>query len=128
MILVMSVTFLRIFQGEIIITKNGVTSIVCLTESGKQRSLDGKERIMRMLILSILLVTLGTAGIFSTVTGNRRPNVIIFYVDDMGWAGVGSYGCDFIDTPEIDILATDGVRFTDAYSPAPNCSPAAPAC
>ena len=52
-----------------------------------------------------------------------KPNVIIFYVDDMGWAGIGSYGCDFIDTPEIDKLASIGVRFTNAYSPAPNCSP-----
>ena len=53
----------------------------------------------------------------------RKPNFIVFYVDDMGWVSLGSYGCDFIDTPEIDRLAAEGVRFTNAYSPAPNCSP-----
>lgn len=53
----------------------------------------------------------------------RKPNFVVFYVDDMGWVSLGSYGCDFIDTPEIDRLAAEGVRFTNAYSPAPNCSP-----
>ena len=61
-------------------------------------------------------------GAFASAA-ERSPNVIVFYVDDMGWAGVGCYDCDFIDTPEIDRLAADGVRFTNAYSPAPNCSP-----
>lgn len=53
----------------------------------------------------------------------ERPNFVLFYVDDMGWAGVGCYGSDFIDTPQIDRLAAEGVLFTDAYSPGPNCAP-----
>jgi arylsulfatase A-like enzyme len=61
--------------------------------------------------------------VYAAMASERKPNVIIFYVDDMGWAGIGSYGCDFIDTPEIDQLTSTGVRFTNAYSPAPNCSP-----
>jgi len=55
--------------------------------------------------------------------GPEKPNVIIFYVDDLGWSGLGCYGCDCIDTPNIDNLAAKGVRFTSAYSAAPNCSP-----
>ena len=74
---------------------------------------------MKRLLSSILCL----GFICSAPADERKPNVIIFYVDDMGWAGIGNYGCDFIDTPEIDKLAFIGVRFTNAYSPAPNCSP-----
>jgi arylsulfatase A len=51
------------------------------------------------------------------------PNVILLNVDDLGWRGVGAYGAKFVDTPNIDRLAADGVLFTDAYAGAPNCSP-----
>jgi arylsulfatase A len=51
------------------------------------------------------------------------PNVIFILVDDMGYADVGSYGNTFHDTPHIDRLAAEGMRFTDAYAAAPNCSP-----
>ncbi len=44
------------------------------------------------------------------------PNVVIIYVDDMGWKDLGCYGSTFYETPNIDSLARKGVRFTDAYS------------
>ncbi len=51
-----------------------------------------------------------------------RPNVVFIFIDDMGWKDVGCYGNEFIETPRIDQLATEGVRFTDAYAAAV-CSP-----
>jgi len=45
-----------------------------------------------------------------------KPNVIIFLVDDLGWSDLACYGSPFYDTPNIDALATQGVRFTDAYA------------
>ena len=53
----------------------------------------------------------------------RKPNVLIFYVDDMGWAQPGCYGGKMAPTPNIDALAKDGVRFTDGYSSGCICSP-----
>ena len=53
----------------------------------------------------------------------QRPNVVFILVDDLGWADVGCYGSDLHETPHIDRLARQGMRFTDAYAAAPVCSP-----
>jgi arylsulfatase A-like enzyme len=53
----------------------------------------------------------------------RRPNVIVISFDDLGWNGFGCYGNDFHETPHIDRLAAEGMRFTQAYAAAPVCSP-----
>jgi arylsulfatase A-like enzyme len=52
----------------------------------------------------------------------RRPNVIFFLVDDMGWMDCGAYGSKFYATPNIDRFAARALRFTDAYAQ-PLCSP-----
>jgi hypothetical protein len=51
------------------------------------------------------------------------PNIVIFYVDDLGFGDVGSYGAIGVETPNIDRLAANGVRFTDAHSSAATCTP-----
>lgn len=51
------------------------------------------------------------------------PNVILIFIDDLGWKDVGCYGNEFIDTPNIDQLASDGMRFTDFYASGAVCSP-----
>jgi uncharacterized sulfatase len=53
----------------------------------------------------------------------ERPNIILIFVDDLGWKDVGCYGNDFIDTPRIDELASEGMRFTDFYASGAVCSP-----
>ncbi len=53
----------------------------------------------------------------------RRPNIIFVLADDLGWAELGCYGNTFNETPNLDRLAAQGVRFTDAYAAAPVCSP-----
>lgn len=45
-----------------------------------------------------------------------QPNVILFLVDDLGWSDVGCYGSSFYETPNIDRMAREGVRFTNAYA------------
>jgi arylsulfatase A len=50
-------------------------------------------------------------------------NVIFFLVDDLGWSDVGCYGSTFYETPHIDRLAGEGVRFTSAYAACHVCSP-----
>lgn len=51
------------------------------------------------------------------------PNIVIFYIDDLGYGDVGSYGAIGVETPGIDRLAANGVRFTDAHSTAATCTP-----
>jgi uncharacterized sulfatase len=50
------------------------------------------------------------------------PNILFILVDDLGWSELGCYGDDFFETPNVDQLAAEGMRFTDAYAPAPICS------
>ena len=53
----------------------------------------------------------------------RRPNVIVLVADDLGYADLGCQGSTDVPSPNIDSLATHGVRFTDAYVTAPQCCP-----
>jgi arylsulfatase A-like enzyme len=55
---------------------------------------------------------------------DRRPNIVLIVVDDLGWDDFGVGTAKDLRTPQIDALAADGVRFTSAYSVAPLCSPA----
>ena len=57
-------------------------------------------------------------------TQNERPNIIYILADDLGYAEVGAYGQEKIETPNIDALAQNGMLFTQHYSSAPVCAPA----
>lgn len=53
----------------------------------------------------------------------RPPNVLVILCDDVGWGDLGSYGATRIRTPNLDALAKDGMRFTDAHASASVCTP-----
>jgi arylsulfatase A len=55
--------------------------------------------------------------------GVDRPNIVFLLADDLGWSDTSVYGGDLADTPNLARLAKSGVRFTNAYSAAPVCSP-----
>jgi arylsulfatase A len=73
----------------------------------------------------MLNVFLACACLGVTVASSSadQPNIILIFIDDMGWKDVGCYGNDFIDTPRIDQLAAEGLRFTDFYAAGAVCSP-----
>jgi arylsulfatase A len=52
-----------------------------------------------------------------------RPNIVFLLLDDLGWRDFGCYGNTFFETPHLDRLASEGVRFTNAYAACPVCSP-----
>lgn len=52
-----------------------------------------------------------------------RPNIIFIFADDMGYADSSCYGATDVNTPRIDELAANGVRFTNAYAMGPECTP-----
>src|SRR5690606_8993963 len=51
------------------------------------------------------------------------PNVIVFMADDVSWNDFGCYGNSFVQTPNIDKLASNGIRFNNAILTASSCSP-----
>ncbi|MDN5199999.1 arylsulfatase [Fulvivirgaceae bacterium BMA10] len=53
----------------------------------------------------------------------KKPNIIYILADDLGYAELGCYGQELIETPNIDALASNGIRFTDHYAGAPVCAP-----
>ncbi|MFW6164448.1 MAG: sulfatase-like hydrolase/transferase, partial [Planctomycetota bacterium] len=52
-----------------------------------------------------------------------RPNLVFVLIDDLGWRDLGCYGSTYYQTPNVDRLAEQGMRFTDAYAACPVCSP-----
>src|SRR5690606_1430641 len=54
----------------------------------------------------------------------KKPNIIFIMADDMGWTGLSGYGSDLHETPMIDKLSEEGMKFTSANSAAAICSPA----
>ena len=77
-----------------------------------------------MKLPTILLPALLALGISAARADSaRRPNILVFFVDDMGWAQPGCYGGKMAPTPNIDSLAQGGMRFTDGYSSGCICSP-----
>ena len=53
----------------------------------------------------------------------EKPNVVLIYIDDLGYGDIGCYDCEDIPTPHIDRLASEGVRFTASYITNPPCCP-----
>ena len=58
-----------------------------------------------------------------TAIAADKPNIIIIYADDVGYGDIGCYGAEAIDTPNLDLLAQRGMRFTSAYATASTCTP-----
>ncbi len=73
-----------------------------------------------------LLIVLGILWGLSEISKgveSTQPNIILFLIDDLGWKDIGCQGSTYYRTPNIDRLASDGVRFTDAYAACAVCSP-----
>ncbi len=56
-------------------------------------------------------------------TNESKPNIVLILVDDLGWVDVGCYGSTFYETPNIDRLASQGMKFTNGYAACAVCSP-----
>lgn len=74
----------------------------------------------RRLLLFLNLAALSAA---TALGAQARPNVLFILADDLGWSDLSCYGAPFNETPRLDRLASEGVRFTQAYSAGSICSP-----
>lgn len=75
------------------------------------------------MLRSLAFGVLACGLLVSVVQAADKPNIVIFYGDDLGWGELGCQGSKDIPTPNIDSLAKNGVRFTQGYVAATYCSP-----
>ena len=74
----------------------------------------------------VLIVALFTASLFTSLAigaESRRPNIIFILADDLGYGEIGSYGQKLIQTPHLDRMAAEGMRFTQFYAGSTVCAP-----
>lgn len=73
---------------------------------------------MKVTLLSLVLALLAIVNSYA-----KQPNVVLIFADDLGYGDLGCYGATKVQTPNIDKLATEGRRFTDAHSASAVCTP-----
>jgi arylsulfatase A-like enzyme len=80
---------------------------------------------MKRALSAVAVTALAAAAYGGRAVGDqtRPPNILLIVADDLGYADIGVYGSRDIPTPNIDRLARDGIRFTDAYVSGPYCAP-----
>lgn len=81
-----------------------------------------KLRILYLCLMCLVFNSCSTPE--SQSAQHSKPNIILILADDLGYGELGSYGQEFIETPNIDNLAKSGMKFTSFYSSAPVCAPA----
>ncbi|MDO7173172.1 sulfatase family protein [Mariniflexile sp. AS56] len=81
-----------------------------------------------MLLASILFISFSCKDkqqheTALAIESTKKPNIVIIYLDDLGYGDLSSYGATELITPNIDALASGGLRFTDAYASSATCTP-----
>jgi len=76
----------------------------------------------RRLLTTALVVALGATSVLAAAASARRPNILFILVDDMGWTAPSCFGNKDVATPNLDRIAAQGMRFTQAYAET-QCSP-----
>lgn len=77
---------------------------------------------LRYQISLLVICVVAFASHVPTVAADDRPNIVFILADDLGWSDLACYGHTYHSTPKLDRLAASGLRFTNAYAPAPICS------
>ena len=81
-------------------------------------------KLLKFLFFSIFLILLGCSKNQKNILSNiSKPNILIIYLDDLGYGDVSAYNKGKIQTPNIDKLANNGLKFTNGYSSSATCSP-----
>lgn len=75
---------------------------------------------MKQIITAVLSIAMLSA---SLVAQNKKPNIVVIYVDDLGYGDLSCYGATEVKTPNVDKLAQGGVQFTDGHCSASTCTP-----
>jgi arylsulfatase A-like enzyme len=81
------------------------------------------RRTATIILATVLSLSALLANVSSAAEAPRKPNIIFILADDLGYGDLGCYGQKQIKTPNIDRLANEGLRFTDAYAGCTVCAP-----
>ena len=81
------------------------------------------KTFLRNLLCVMLVLVFAVSGASAAAGSAKRPNIIFILADDLGWADLGCTGSTFYETPNLDRLAAQGMRFTEAYAACSVCSP-----
>ncbi|MDX9881387.1 MAG: arylsulfatase [Prolixibacteraceae bacterium] len=84
-----------------------------------------KNKSMKYMVNGIVRTSVLLAGSLITMHAfaAEKPNIILIYADDLGYGDISCYGATKIQTPNIDHLAENGIRFTNAYATSATCTP-----
>jgi arylsulfatase A-like enzyme len=80
-------------------------------------------RILSIICWVCMALLAARSAPVSGALAARQPNIVVFVVDDLGATDLGCFGSTFYETPHVDRLASEGLRFTAAYAACPVCSP-----
>ncbi|MDH7502354.1 MAG: sulfatase [Verrucomicrobiota bacterium] len=86
---------------------------------GAGRNVVQRRAVAKWMLFAFSLALAGPVQI----AGAQRPNIVFILADDLGWTDMGCQGSRYYETPNIDRLASEGMRFTHGYSCGPNCQP-----
>lgn len=81
-----------------------------------------RRQLLNNLALAVVTLVMALSAAHAREAG-RLPNIVLILADDLGYGDVGCFGSDRFNTPHIDALAADGIRFTDFHSNGAVCSP-----
>ena len=76
-----------------------------------------------VLVRTTITLVLACLAVTPTMAADALPNVVLIFADDLGYGDLGCYGATKVQTPNIDRLAKEGRRFTDAHSVSAVCTP-----
>src|SRR5262245_11710382 len=104
---------------------NGLDSAAGTCRAGRDLALEASWRtnMMNRAALALLGLLLGVAAPAPAAEAASKPNVVFILADDLGWTDLGCQGSKYYQTPNLDKLAKDGMRFTAGYTCGPNCQP-----
>jgi arylsulfatase A-like enzyme len=94
-----------------------------MKKAKKNNSMKGKYQIFFGLLILVVFNSYSQRKSSASKTKNAPPNVIFIIADDLGYTDLGTYGSSFYETPNLDKLANNSVKFTNGYANCPVCSP-----
>lgn len=80
------------------------------------------ENLFRYLLFGLIAIT-ACNNSKTQQAGKDHPNIVVIYMDDLGYGDLGAYGATAIKTPNMDKLAENGLKFTDGYASSATCTP-----
>jgi arylsulfatase A len=83
-----------------------------------------KKQLAKLLLKRLkTVITIWFSSLAAIASGQNRPNIVFILADDLGWKDLACYGNKNTETPNLDVLAKNGIRFTQAYAACPVNSP-----